>query len=118
MLTEYGKFLKKLRVDNGELLKDMAQKLDVTVAYLSAVENGKREVPTKWLDIIKDEYDLDAEQYDNMEEAAYQSKKTLSLDLSQKDAVDRNLALSFAREFHDLTVEEKAGIMSILRRKK
>lgn len=116
MLTEYGKFLKKLRIDNGELLKDMAQKLDVTVSYLSAVENGKREVPTKWLNIIKDEYDLGDKQYDDMKKAAYQSKKTISFDLSQKDAVDRNLALSFAREFHDLTTEEKADIMNILKR--
>ena len=44
MLTNFGKALRKLRIDNNELLKDMALKLEVTVSYLSAVENGKRDV--------------------------------------------------------------------------
>ena len=36
------------RIQHGELLKDMADKLDVAPAYLSAIENGKR-VPNKKL---------------------------------------------------------------------
>ena len=42
MLTEIGKFLRRYRIDNGLLLKDMAGKVGVTSAYLSAVENGKK----------------------------------------------------------------------------
>ena len=45
MLTEFGKCLRKIRIDKAELLKDMAEKLQVTSAYLSAVEHGKREIP-------------------------------------------------------------------------
>ena len=33
-LTEFGKFLRKLRIDNEELLKDMAIKLNTTPAFL------------------------------------------------------------------------------------
>ena len=42
MLTSLGKFLRKIRIDNDEYLKDMADKLGVTVSFLSAVENGKK----------------------------------------------------------------------------
>ena len=42
MLTSFGKFCRKLRINNGELLYDMAEKLDVSSAFLSKVENGKR----------------------------------------------------------------------------
>ena len=42
MLTEFGKALRRIRLDNDELLKDMADKLKVSSAYLSAVENGKK----------------------------------------------------------------------------
>lgn len=45
MLTRFGKQLRKLRIDREERLKDMADRLNVTTAYLSAVENGKRTVP-------------------------------------------------------------------------
>ena len=56
MLTEVGRFLRKLRIDHGEILKDMADKLDVTVSYLSAVENGKRHMPSEWNERICDDY--------------------------------------------------------------
>ena len=46
MLTMLGKFLRKLRIDRNELLKDMAGKLDVTVSFLSSVENGKKKMPS------------------------------------------------------------------------
>ena len=48
MLTSIGKFLRKLRVDHDEILKDMAEKLEVTVSFLSAVENGKKHMPAAW----------------------------------------------------------------------
>ena len=42
MLTSLGRFLRKLRIDRGEILKNMAEKLEVTSSFLSAVENGKK----------------------------------------------------------------------------
>ena len=37
MLTKFGKELRKIRIEHDEILKDMADKLNVTAAYLSAV---------------------------------------------------------------------------------
>ncbi len=34
MLSELGKFLRKFRIDNGLLLKDMADTLSISPAYL------------------------------------------------------------------------------------
>ena len=42
MVTSFGKFLRNLRMDIGELLLNMADKLGVSPAFLSGVENGKR----------------------------------------------------------------------------
>ena len=57
-LTEFGKFLRKLRIDNGELLKDMAIKLNTTPAFLSMVETGRRSIPKKWEEEIEKIYSL------------------------------------------------------------
>ena len=62
MVTEFGKFTRKLRVDSDELMKDMAKKLGVTTSYLSAVEVGKRKVPTSWGELINENYELTEEQ--------------------------------------------------------
>ncbi len=42
MITNFGKFCRRLRIDNGELLYDMAKKLGVSSAFMSSVENGKK----------------------------------------------------------------------------
>ena len=42
MLSEFGKFSRKLRIDRDELLIDMAKKLGVKPAFLSAVEFGNK----------------------------------------------------------------------------
>lgn len=57
-LTEFGKFLRKLRIDNGELLKDMAIKLNTTPAFLSMVETGRRSIPEKLEEEIEKIYSL------------------------------------------------------------
>lgn len=49
MLTDLGRLLRKIRIDHGEILKDMANRFGVTASYLSAVENGKRAVPEAWV---------------------------------------------------------------------
>ena len=53
MLISIARFLRKLRIDNGEILKDMAEALGVSSAFLSAVENGKKKMPEGWIEKLK-----------------------------------------------------------------
>lgn len=69
MLTNFGKFNRKLRIDNNEKMKDMAQKLGVTSSYLSAVEHGKRRVPIVWIDKIAGYYKLTEQQLAELNKA-------------------------------------------------
>jgi transcriptional regulator with XRE-family HTH domain len=45
-VTPLGAKLRKLRAERGIALKDMAKALNVSSAYLSALEHGKRGKPT------------------------------------------------------------------------
>ena len=45
-MTPLGAKLRKLRTERGIALKDMAKALNVSSAYLSALEHGKRGKPT------------------------------------------------------------------------
>ena len=69
MLTEFGKICRKIRIDHGELMRHMAFKLDVTASFLSAVENGKRNIPKKWCLIIIEMYDLNCDEGKKLREA-------------------------------------------------
>ncbi len=44
-MTPFGARLRALRADRGVTLKDMAERLQVSAAYLSALEHGRRGAP-------------------------------------------------------------------------
>lgn len=117
MLNQFGKFSRKLRIDNGELLKDMADKLEVTSSYLSAVENGKRNVPRKWIKTIVALYDLEQSEIEELSNAVNQSQLDLKVNLQGFNKDDKNLMMAFAREFKELEDSDKVKIKNILKKR-
>ena len=71
MVTEYGKLLRKIRIDHDEILKDMASKLEITAAYLSSIENGKRQIPINMTKTIVAKYKLDDFMADSLLDAKH-----------------------------------------------
>lgn len=92
MLTQLGIFLRKLRLEYGEIMKDMAAKLDISSSFLSAVENGKKKMPEPWYDTIVNLYNLDKEKQDELMIAIEESQKSAEINLE------------------DLSKEKKIGI--------
>ena len=84
MLTEFGKVLRKIRIDKQILLKNMADALKVSSAYLSAVENGKRRIPQDWVEKISEEYTLDGEQKAELSKAADNSMLDVKISLDEE----------------------------------
>lgn len=113
MLTSFGKTLRKIRIDHNELLKDMARRLNVTVAYLSAVENGNREVPDSWIDIIADSYGLSSKEKKELQEYAYEDKDSLKINFTAIQDEEKELALAFARSFKTLSDDERQELLKI-----
>lgn len=112
MLTRFGKQLRKLRIDREERLKDMADRLNVTTAYLSAVENGKRNVPDAWVYEIIDKYGLTDSEAKELQRAAYENKDEITINL--KNTENTEIALSFARKFRKLTLEQADELQKML----
>ncbi len=116
MLTEFGKILRKIRIDHQELLRDMALVLGVSSAYLSAVETGKRKVPTSWVAIIIEHYKLNAEQAALLKNAFEDSQGEVSIPLHTATAQQRCAAISFAKALQGLSDEDVEKIMKIVQK--
>jgi len=114
MLTEFGQYLRKLRIDCGELLKDMADKLGVTSSYLSAVETGKRNIPDGWVEKISQFYKLHMFEQEALQIAANNSAKAVTMDLSNMVPKRRETALLFARKFDDVDDSAIEAIRKLL----
>ena len=116
MLTSIGRFLRKLRVDHGEILKDMADKLQVTVSFLSAVENGKKRMPSAWNYKICHLYDLNNAQQQEFTTAIAETEEAIEMDLVNTNLGNRELAVAFARRFSSFDDAEVDEIRKILLR--
>ena len=115
MLTDLGRFLRKIRIDEGEILWDMANKLGVTASFLSAVENGKKRMPSAWNQKICELYGLSEEQKEEFTAAIAESEKVIELDFSAASLKNREMAVSFARKFSDMDDYQVEEIKKILK---
>ncbi|MCD7947275.1 MAG: helix-turn-helix domain-containing protein [Oscillospiraceae bacterium] len=115
MLTEFGKMLRKLRIDCGEIIKNMADKLGCTASYLLAVETGKRSVPDEWADKIIALYSLDDDAAQKLRSASTADAKSLKIDMNNLFGAKRETAILFAREFSDVDDATAEKIRELLK---
>ena len=112
--TKFGEYMRILRVKNHEVMGDIAKLLGVTLPFLSAVENGKKNVPTEWVNKIVEHYSLKDDEVSDFLEAIEQSKTQMKLDLKSASNFQRTVALQFARSFEDMDEETAKKIMQLL----
>ncbi len=114
MLTSLGKKLRILRVTNGELLKDMAEKLEMTPAYLSSIENGKRNPPKNIVENIVALYNLDTQTEKDLKDAYFLTLNEISICLENTSKQQKELGLVFARRFNSFNPEEVSKLLQTL----
>ena len=103
MITEFGKFLRSLRQSHAELLKDMAETLGVSAAFLSAVEAGKKSIPPTLVQQVIEAYRLPAQQIRDLHLAADASQRSATIDLDGASPEARGVAVALARQFNSLS---------------
>ncbi len=106
MVTEFGRYLRVLRITKNVSAKEMAEQFDVTVSYLSAVETGKRAVPSTWEKTLIDTYDLTEDERKKLYNAIVSSSQTINVDLSKCNETKRELLYAVTRGLDDDTLEK------------
>src|SRR4051794_12278246 len=102
-LTEFGKEIRRLRLDNDELLKDMAGRLRVTPAFLSSIESGRKAVPVDFVARISKEYGLTKAQQEKLLPLADATRTSFEIKLrADASASHREAAALLARRFPSL----------------
>lgn len=74
MLSNFGKLLRKLRVDYGLTMRDIALKLNVSSSYISGIENGRMEVSSNFIQNLAKCFNLTKEELNTFQEAALNNK--------------------------------------------
>jgi len=116
MLTPFGKALRKLRIDRGMLLKDMADGIGVTSSFLSGMETGRKAIPEGTVEKIATWAKLDKVATKQLTLAAEMSKQEFIIpaDASFTDN-DREAAVLLAR-FGELSRSKRDKIFEMFKK--
>lgn len=114
MLSNYGKILRKIRIDKGLTMAQMAKSVGITSAYLSTIERGKRNIPKSLTQNVINHYELSNEQVTELQKAEYLSMDSVEIELSDVGLDKKTLVLSLAKNLKNMTYEQVEMIKNIV----
>ena len=115
--TSFGEFVRILRIKHHEVMGDMVNVLGASLPFLSAVENGKKNVPAEWIGKIIEHYGLTESEQQELGEAVEESKTQFKIVAGKAGNNQRKAALQFARSFDEMDDETAIKILELLSKK-
>ena len=115
--TSFGEFVRILRIKHHEVMGDMAKVLGVKIPFLSAIENGKKNVPSDWVDKIAVHYGLSSSEQKQLQKSVDESRTQYKIIVGNAGIHQRKAALQFARSFDEMDDETATKILELLSKK-
>ncbi len=114
-VTKFGEFMRILRIKNNILMKDVANDLNVKTPFLSAVENGKKKIPSNWYEKICLIYNLSNEEREELKRSIEESTDLVKINLSNCNDMQKDLIFQFQRSFSNLDEQTSKKIIELLK---
>jgi transcriptional regulator with XRE-family HTH domain len=115
-VTPFGTRLRQLRSERGIPLKDMAEALGVSAAYLSALEHGRRGRPTHAMVVaICAQLNIIWDEADELARLARLSHPRVTVDTAGLSAAATELANLLAERIRKLPPERVERLLDILK---
>ncbi|OQS40570.1 helix-turn-helix domain-containing protein [Chromobacterium haemolyticum] len=80
IITEFGKLIRKARLDAEITLTKMANDLEVTSAFLSGLETGRKKIPDGWAKRVEEYFGSMNMRVSGLAEAADITNKSIPLE--------------------------------------
>ena len=115
-MTPFGVKLRQLRAERGIALKDMAEALGVSAAYLSALEHGRRGRPTHAMVVaICAQLNIIWDEADELMRLARLSHPRVTVDTAGLSPAATELANLLAERIRNLPPDRTARILDIIK---
>lgn len=115
--TKFGELVRILRIQHHEVMGDMAKVLNASLPFLSAVENGKKNVPADWIEKLSAHYGLSDAERQQLQQAADESRTQYRISTLTAGINQRRVAMQFARSFDSMDDETAIKILKLLNKK-
>lgn len=113
MITEFGKELRKLRLDLGITLFDMAEKAGVSSSLLSSAETGKKPASPALVDKLAQAFPAVQARKPHFASLAAMTTGEVRIRLSSEREKANAAALAFARKFESFSDTQFDDLMKI-----
>lgn len=112
MVTEVGKVLRIVRINTGDSLRDMAAKIGMSAAYLSAIETGKRNVPDTLFNSVCEKYPLSDVDKNRLKEAIESATVKMKINLTDMEEKRKKIIYSLTKDdIDDATLDRLCEII-------
>ena len=105
MISSFGLFMKDIRFKNGDSLRSCAAKLEITAPFLSAMEVGRRPIPSHYLERIKRVYNLKEDEYIELYNAVVETNKRVDIEIEKMNEAQKEVSMTFARKIENADPE-------------
>ena len=116
MISAFGKFIRSIRGD--ESLRTMAKRLDITPAFLSAMEVGRKNIPMTYVDKISELYDLNEDQKAELFNSIVETNKHVDIEIEKMNEAQKETTMAFARKIESADPELLEKLRNVLIDKK
>ncbi len=102
-LTPFGLTIRRMRLDKNLRLLDLAEALNISTAFLSAIETGRKPIPDGFVVKISRAINLNRAEIAELTKAADRTRKEVRV--ADNSEQDRELIAAFARRMDDVPPE-------------
>ncbi|MEH8092316.1 XRE family transcriptional regulator [Gallibacterium anatis] len=113
-LTNFGKFIRGYRIANNILLKQMADTIGLSSAFLSSIENGNKSIPQDLETKLLTHYHFSDKEKEELLESIDMTR-TQSVINVPKNSLDQMLVGAFCRNFNELDEAKKKQLLELLK---
>lgn len=107
-LTAFGVEIRKLRLDKRMRLLDLAELLNKSAAFLSAIETGRKPIPDGFVRDVGKAMELSTEEFSKLRKAADRTRKHLTIERLPEH--QREIVAAFARSIDKMAPDDLAAI--------
>jgi transcriptional regulator with XRE-family HTH domain len=111
-LTPFGVAVRKLRLDKGMRLLDLAARLNRSAAFLSSIETGRKPIPDGFVLSVARAMDLSTEELTALRRGADRTRKEVRIEKLPED--QREIVAAFARRLDKVPAEMMAKLKKIV----
>jgi Zn-dependent peptidase ImmA (M78 family)/transcriptional regulator with XRE-family HTH domain len=111
-LTPFGIAIRKLRLDKHMRLLDLARKVNLSAAFLSAIETGRKPIPDGFVLLVSRAMGLSTEELSTLRRAADRTRHTVKIEKLPED--QRELVAAFARRLDKVPADMMAKLKQIV----